>query len=114
MRYDIDCIPCGVFCSKLERQWFCFLSQSYKQVSYVGHVCNWRDFIVDGVSVEVKPKIENLQDSDLIREVWLRLPIDQKRLVLLIGNPTNCNVIAISRTEDGYSVKEGIARNGIS
>ncbi len=55
MKYEIEAMPVGVFSSRLELHWFCFLRQHSERVKYVGHVERWRDFVFKDQSIEIKP-----------------------------------------------------------
>jgi hypothetical protein len=115
MEYQIEAKPIGVFSSTLEFRWFCRLRQFTKDVRYVGNVDRWRDFVVNGCNVEIKPS-SGCDELGLCSEVWRRVPVECNSLHLLLGDPVCFSIYKISRDGSGFQVfeKKGSGLHGLS
>ncbi len=93
MEYTIKPHVSGVFRSLLELRWFVWFRQQTSAVQYVGHVDTWRDFVVQGQSIEIKPQgigdLVSIQDA-----VQARVP-DGSQLDLYVGAPDSHRCFAL-------------------
>lgn len=95
--YQLETKPIGIFASTLEFRWFVRFRQYSKVVQYVGHVERWRDFVVNGVSVEIKPQFEQLDDLGLASHCWQRVPGNCQNLVVVIGDPSSYKTLRVCK-----------------
>lgn len=97
MRYEIESIPVGRFASKLEHSWFLYFTRNKRDFEYVGDADRWRDFILDGKSVEVKPWVARELQDELVQRVLDRIPRDVSSLILVLGEPGFLEVFKLAR-----------------